>query len=106
MARLFRRIDLIVTPSAAALPWPAADAYPPQIDGDPVGPRGHAVYTAWVNICGHPAINLPAGFSAGGLPIGLQVVAAFGADEVLLDIAEAFEQLWAMPVRWPAYAEA
>ena len=78
MARLFGRTDLVLTPSVAALPWPAADAFPPQIDGRPVGPRGHAVYTSWVNICGHPAINLPAGFSASGLPIGLQVVAPSG----------------------------
>ncbi|MCP8688094.1 amidase [Marinobacterium sedimentorum] len=84
-------IDIIMTPSAAALPWPAATPYPDHIDGREVGPRGHAIYTGWVNACGHPAINLPSAPSSAGLPIGFQLVGRFGSDRALLDLAEAFE---------------
>ena len=101
----FLEIDVIMTPSAAALPWPAAEPFPPEIDGQPVGPRGHAVYTAWVNACGHPGINLPAAPSAGGLPIGFQLIGDFGADALLLDLAARFEASHPWADRWPALSE-
>ena len=89
--RVFDQYDLVFTPSAAALPWPADEAYPSMIDGQTVGPRGHAIYTGWVNVAGHPAVALPLGVSAAGLPIGGQFVAAVGADENLLAFARTFE---------------
>jgi aspartyl-tRNA(Asn)/glutamyl-tRNA(Gln) amidotransferase subunit A len=101
----FLEVDVIMTPSAAALPWPAADPFPPEIDGQPVGPRGHAVYTGWVNACGHPGINLPAAPSAGGLPIGFQLIGDFGADALLLDLAARFEASHPWADRWPVLAE-
>jgi aspartyl-tRNA(Asn)/glutamyl-tRNA(Gln) amidotransferase subunit A len=87
----FVDIDAILTPAAAALPWPADEPYPPFIDGKPVGPRGHAVYTGWVNLCGHPAIALPSSPSREGLPIGVQIVGRFGGDEGLLALAADYE---------------
>ena len=101
----FLDVDVIMTPSAAALPWPASEPFPPEIDGQPVGPRGHAVYTGWVNACGHPGINLPAAPSAGGLPIGFQLIGDFGADALLLDLAARFEAVQPWADRWPALAE-
>ncbi len=101
---LFTRYDLIFLPSAAALPWPAADPFPKQIDGKSVGPRGHAIYTGWVNVAGLPALALPLGFSAGHLPIGGQFVAPFGADRDLLAFGRRFEAAQGGQRMWPPLA--
>lgn len=103
-AAVFECWDLIMTPSAAALPWPAETPYPETIDGKPVGPRGHAVYTGWVNACGIPAINLPSAPSRTGLPIGFQLAARFGGDRLLLQIAARYEAAHPWRERWPALA--
>lgn len=100
-AALFERVDRIVLPSAAALPWPAHEAYPPRIDGQEVGPRGHAIYTGWVNAAGLPGLALPAAPSAEGWPIGFQVIGPYGSDHALLDLGEAFEAAAPWAERWP-----
>jgi aspartyl-tRNA(Asn)/glutamyl-tRNA(Gln) amidotransferase subunit A len=91
-AELFDRVDLILTPTAAALPWSADQPFPNQIAGRAAGPRDHAVFTGWVNIAGIPAINLPVALSKSGLPIGVQFVTGFGADAALLAFARAFSE--------------
>ena len=99
---IFDATDLILLPSAAALPWPAGDAYPPSIDGQPVGPRGHAIYTGWVNAAGLPGLALPAAPSRDGLPIGIQLVGAYGDDDALLALGEQVEAAAPWRMRWPA----
>jgi len=101
----FTDIDIIMTPTVAALPWPANVPFPDVIDGQKVGRRGHAVYTGWVNVCGHPAINLPAAHSKSGLPIGFQLIGDFGTDLMLFEIAAQFEQVSPWFNRWCEYAE-
>jgi aspartyl-tRNA(Asn)/glutamyl-tRNA(Gln) amidotransferase subunit A len=91
-AELFDQADLILTPTAAALPWPAEIPYPDRIAGRPAGPRDHAIFTGWVNITGLPAISLPIAVSEFGLPIGAQFVAGFGSDAALLAFANNFSQ--------------
>jgi aspartyl-tRNA(Asn)/glutamyl-tRNA(Gln) amidotransferase subunit A len=86
---LFQRYDVLLTPAAAAMPWPATEIYPGIIDGRTVGPRGHAVFTPFANALGLPAISLPAGLSSKRLPIGFQLVAAQGRDADLLALARA-----------------
>ncbi|HZZ61852.1 MAG TPA: amidase [Roseiarcus sp.] len=96
-AELFAEVELVLTPTAAALPWPAATAYPAAIDGQPAGPRDHAVFTGWANISGVPAISLPIGVSRSGLPIGAQLAAGFGADDSLLEFARAITRKFPPP---------
>ena len=98
LARLFRGHDLILTPTAAALPWPREETHPRTIAGQAVGPRGVAVFTGFVNAAGLPAITVPGRPSAAGLPIGFQLVGAWGRDEDLIALAGAYEAAhpWAM----------
>lgn len=100
MSRLFADWDVILMPAAAAQPWPADQTHPEIIDGHPVGPRGHAVYTGWVNASGHPALAIPAGFDTQGVPIGVQLIGDLGAEALLIDLAREISggsEGW----RWP-----
>lgn len=100
-AAMFEGIDVILMPSAAALPWPAKEAFPPRIDAQDVGPRGHAIYTGWVNAAGLPGLAIPAKPSSEGLPIGVQLIGAYGSDDILLDLGEAYESVAPWADRWP-----
>ena len=105
VAAAFADFDLLLTPSAAARPWPADELFPPRIDGQEVGPRGHALYTGWVNACGHPAINLPCSPARDGVPIGFQLIAPYAEDEILFRIAAQYQRAFPFYQRWPALAE-
>ncbi len=100
-AALFQRFDIITIPAAAALPWSAQEAFPPVIDGHPVGPRGHAVFTGWVNAAGLPAVSVPTAPTPNGMPIGLQLIGPYGADDVVLTLAQAYEAHNPWSDRWP-----
>jgi aspartyl-tRNA(Asn)/glutamyl-tRNA(Gln) amidotransferase subunit A len=98
---LFADWDVILTPTSAAMPWPAGEPYPPIIDSQPVGPRGHAVYTGWVNAAGLPSLAVPTPRKV-GLPIGAQLIGDLGAERMLLDLAEALE-MRDCAFRWPNF---
>ncbi len=101
LAGVFARWDVVLTPCFAALPWPADVTHPDTIDGEPVGPRGHAVFTAFANAGGLPAISLPCRPARSGLPIAMQLVGRFGADELLLSLAAQYESAHPWADRWP-----
>jgi len=63
-------------------------------------------YIDWLRSCsritvtGHPAVSVPAGFTADGLPVGLQLVGRYGSDDRLLSVAGAVaEALLPEPAR-------
>ncbi len=97
---LFERYDFLVTPATAAMPWPAREPYPPEIDGHAVGPRGHAVFTPFANALGLPALSLPCRIVDDNMPVGIQIVAARHRDRALLSFARAFESRLFIH-RWP-----
>ena len=88
----FGEHDVLVTTSSQVLPFDAQIEYPTEIAGRPL-----ETYLDWmraatlISATGCPAISVPAGFSAEGLPVGLQIVAAPGRDVELLRVAHAFE---------------
>jgi Asp-tRNA(Asn)/Glu-tRNA(Gln) amidotransferase A subunit family amidase len=108
LAELFERVDVLAWPTVAA-PAPRLDDTSVELPSgrypaDYVNPRQGGI----ANLAGVPAISVPVGNSPEGLPVALQLIAAWGRDELLLDAAEALEG--ATERRWvdaaPALASA
>jgi aspartyl-tRNA(Asn)/glutamyl-tRNA(Gln) amidotransferase subunit A len=87
----FAKWNFMLSPTTAALAWPADEAYPPTIDGKPAGPRGHAVFSAFINLIGAAAVNLPVAKTEKAGGIGMQLAAPAGRDDELLTIAKRWE---------------
>jgi amidase len=90
------RYDLLVTPTLAQLPAPHGTL---DYDNPDYTARTwlrrifeYGPFTAAFNISGHPAISLPIGQSREGLPIGVQLVAGYGREGLLLRVAAQLEQ--------------
>lgn len=85
--------DLLVTPTLAEPPVRIGehDAQP----GDPMAGMKRAAtfvgFTPPFNASGQPAINVPTFVNADGLPIGVQLVAAYGRDDLLIRVASQLE---------------
>jgi aspartyl-tRNA(Asn)/glutamyl-tRNA(Gln) amidotransferase subunit A len=77
---------------------------PKQIDGRPAAARGSGLFSGYVNAAGLPAISVPVEPSPQGLPIGMQLVGAFGDDLTVLRLARQFEDAHPWASRWPALA--
>lgn len=91
VAALFEQVDVIAWPTVPAvappLEAPLVELPSGTLTADEANVRGGAL----ANLTGIPAISVPVG-SSEGLPIGLQLQAAWGRDELLLDAAEALEE--------------
>jgi Asp-tRNA(Asn)/Glu-tRNA(Gln) amidotransferase A subunit family amidase len=88
----FEHWDVIITPAITLSPRPWSELYPAQIDGRPTRSYFHWLALAYaVSLVGHPAISLPVGRDAAGLPFGLQIVGPRGGDARVLAVAEALE---------------
>jgi aspartyl-tRNA(Asn)/glutamyl-tRNA(Gln) amidotransferase subunit A len=94
VAALFERYDLLLTPTLPTTAFPAAGPLPEAIDGHKLTSPIHAVaFTYPFNVTGHPAATVRAGLGDDGLPVGLQLVAERGRDDLLLQVARAYERV-------------
>ena len=88
---LFEEYDLLLTPTACfpALPF---GEFPGEMSGRSEYPDRYwnGAFTLPINVIGHPAATVPAGFSSGGLPIGLHIVGRRGDEETVLAASAAF----------------
>jgi aspartyl-tRNA(Asn)/glutamyl-tRNA(Gln) amidotransferase subunit A len=86
-ASMFDQADMLIIPTTQS---PA----PPRADLDPVAAaRKFTKLTAPFNFAGLPAISVPCGFTASGLPIGMQLVAGPWKESTLLEAALAYQSV-------------
>jgi len=92
MWQFMERHDVFVLPTVQVPPFSVDQPYPAEIDGTKMG-----TYIDWMQSCyfisivGNPAISVPCGMTADGLPIGLQIVGSHRDDLGVLQIAHAYE---------------
>ena len=86
--KVFERVDIIAGPTTPAPAFPLGSR-----SNSPLEMYLADIYTVAVNLAGLPALSMPAGTSATGLPIGLQLIAPRHADKKLFDIAKRIESL-------------
>jgi amidase len=97
--------DVLVTPTCPALPEPVGTHNPARpgmtVDKffEDLAPK--ETFSALFNGTGSPALSLPLGQSGQGLPIGIQFVAAFGREDLLLRLAAVLEQEYRWHKRRP-----
>jgi len=96
--------DLLVTPTIAAPPPRIGEMIP-----DPAKPMDAfmrsgnlLVFCAPFNVTGQPAMSLPLHVNGAGLPIGVQLVSAFGREDLLIQVASQLEQAVPWAARRPA----
>lgn len=101
----FETFDFLLTPTVAVPPFPVETDYPKEINGHPI-----ETYIDWflltyaITLTGLPAISVPAGWTAAGLPVGLQIVGPWRGEAEVLQAAAAFEAIRPWAHRWPPVA--
>jgi amidase len=100
MADWWRGHDLLLTPTLGAPP--------PELGWFTAGPQEEVAriasfipYTAQFNMTGQPAISLPLHWTPGGLPVGVQLVAPYGREDILIRVASQLEQVTPWSERRP-----
>lgn len=89
LAKFHDRYDLLVTPTVAVPAFDASLSVPPWFKDHPQ-PRAWSPFTSLFNLTRQPAISVPVGLTAAGLPVGMQIVGAFGRDATVLTMAQTY----------------
>ncbi len=87
----FENVDVILTPTTPAPAFKIGEK-----TADPVAMYLEDIFTVTANLTGMPAMSIPSGFSEIGgkkLPLGLQMTARHGDEEVLFEVGKEFEKL-------------
>ncbi|WP_284947039.1 amidase [Acidisoma cladoniae] len=98
LSGLFARYDYLVLPSAQVFPFAADTHWQAEVAGKPMDS-----YHRWMEVVvaatmsALPALNVPVGFNAQGLPMGMQLMAPFHADLACLQLGHAYD----CATRWP-----
>ncbi len=93
----FRQVDVIAGPVAPSVAWKLGEK-----SDDPVAAYLADIFTLPASLAGLPGMSLPAGFGEGGMPVGLQLIANYFEEGLLLHAAHAFQQATDWHRRVPA----
>ncbi|MDO8047409.1 amidase [Janthinobacterium sp. SUN211] len=93
---LFGQYDVLLTPTLPDVPWQLGRYGEKEEQLDGVGWTArlfeHSPYTPLANVAGLPAMSVPLGMSSEGVPIGMQFMAGYAKDGVLLRLAGQLER--------------
>jgi aspartyl-tRNA(Asn)/glutamyl-tRNA(Gln) amidotransferase subunit A len=92
----YREVDALLTPTSPVPAFKLGEK------SDPLALYLCDIYTIGVNLAGLPALSVPCGFTAGGLPIGLQLIGQPFGEASLLAMARVYEQAHEWHLRHPA----
>lgn len=98
---MFEKFDLFLSPATPVPPFPVEQDFPAEVNG-----RKLASYVDWiaptflVSLATLPAASVPAGLTAGGHPVGLQIVGPRFSEPGILAAASMVERMH--PIGWPA----
>jgi amidase len=104
--QFFERYQYFILPVTQVVPFDVDTPYPTDVAGTPM-----ATYLDWMRSCwyvtmmANPALSVPAGFTASGLPVGLQIVGRHRDEWSVLQLGHAFEQATRHGTRRPALLE-
>jgi aspartyl-tRNA(Asn)/glutamyl-tRNA(Gln) amidotransferase subunit A len=98
--RAFEQCDVLMGPTTPS----TAFALGAKSD-DPIAMYLNDIYTISVNLAGLPGLSLPAGFDAGGMPVGLQVIGRYFDEARLLNVGYRYQQQTDWHERMPAGVE-
>jgi aspartyl-tRNA(Asn)/glutamyl-tRNA(Gln) amidotransferase subunit A len=105
---LFEDADVLVMPAFGAPPLAVTHAadQPLAVGDAPPLPLRTSWYSYAIpfNPSGHPAISVPCGLAANGLPVGLQIVAPWHREDLLIGLAQVLETQFRWTDRWPPAA--
>lgn len=85
----FKKCDLILTPTSPVEAFPIGDK---TMQENPINMYLNDVFTVSVNLAGLPALSLPAGLSANGLPLGMQLIGRAFDEETIFKAAQTLEE--------------
>ena len=105
MRRFQERYEFMIAVVNQIPPFDTTADWPKSING--VAMEGYLTWMRsayWITTTFRPAISVPAGFTADGLPVGVQIVGRYRADLSVLQIAHAFEQTTSYGRRRPGIA--
>jgi amidase len=104
MREFMENYDFLVAPVVQVLPFDVSQPYVTEIEGVKLGTYIDWMKSCyWISVTGQPAASVPAGFSEGRLPVGLQIIGRYQDDFGVLQLAHAFEQATGHAKRRPPF---
>ena len=86
-AKVFKTVDAVLTPTTPSPTFKIGEK-----SGNPLEMYLADIFTVTANLAGIPAISIPSGQTASGLPLGIQLMGPYGEDNLLFEIGKDFEK--------------
>ncbi len=93
----FEKVDILISPTSPTTAFKAGEK-----TEDPLSMYLSDLMTIPVNLAGLPAISIPCGFDSQGLPVGMQLIGNVLREDLLLQVAHAYEQATSWQLQRPA----